>query len=44
MVSNIHIVKKDIEALSEASREVDLEVNTENYVYDYASPPECRKK
>jgi hypothetical protein len=40
---NINTVKKDTEALLEASREVSLEVNTEKTKYMVMSlPPKCR--
>jgi hypothetical protein len=41
---NIHTIKKNKEALLQASREVGLEVNTEKTKYMFVSPPECRTK
>jgi hypothetical protein len=43
---NIDTIKKNTEYLIDGSKEVDLEVNTENtkYSYNAVSPSECRAK
>jgi hypothetical protein len=39
---NVNTLKKDTEALLEASREVSPEVHRENEAYIHVSPPKCR--
>jgi hypothetical protein len=41
---NIDTTKKNTENLIDASREVGLEINRENYVYIDVLSPECRSK
>jgi hypothetical protein len=41
---NINTIKRNIEALLEASREVGLEINTQTLVYGYVSPRECKSE
>jgi ABC-type siderophore export system fused ATPase/permease subunit len=41
---NTDTVKKNTQTLTDASKEVDLEVNRENEVYVDISSPECRAK
>jgi len=41
---NINMTKKGIDALLDTSCKVDLEVNSEEFLYVYASSPQCRTR
>jgi hypothetical protein len=44
LLTCVRILQKNMETLIDASKEVGLEVNTENKVYVAVSSPECRAK